>query len=120
MRIDMPQGAYLFYWAWLPSLVPRSSYGFLGRLRSSFLDVSCKGLASAVVWVTGLAMIADTVKGFETEEFPSRLIAPLLGGVILAKAGYHAVFGLTLGIYRHQYYSASACWREGSCYVLAC
>ena len=27
-----------------------------------------------------------------------RLIAPLLGGVVLAKAGYNAVFGMTLGI----------------------
>lgn len=39
-----------------------------------------------------------SLESFATEVFPSRLIAPLLGGVILAKAGYNAVFGLTLGI----------------------
>ncbi|KAL8691722.1 MAG: hypothetical protein Q9218_003115 [Villophora microphyllina] len=66
-----------------------------------------QGFAGAIVWVTGLHMVADTVDQSEVGQYigylsialmVSTFIAPLLGGIVLAKAGYNAVFQMTLAI----------------------
>ncbi|KAF1831192.1 MFS general substrate transporter [Decorospora gaudefroyi] len=63
-----------------------------------------QGASAAVVWVVGLALLADTVPqerlatatGWLTMGMSiGMLIAPLLGGVVYDKAGYNAVFGMS-------------------------
>jgi MFS family permease len=62
-----------------------------------------QGASAAVVWVVGLALLADTVPqerlatatGWLTVGVSlGMLISPLLGGVVYDKAGYNAVFGM--------------------------
>ncbi|GIZ45937.1 hypothetical protein CKM354_000908300 [Cercospora kikuchii] len=66
-----------------------------------------QGLASVVVWTTGLAVLVDTVGQEHIGEYvgyigiglnAGSLIAPFLGGIVFAKCGYHAVFGLIVSI----------------------
>lgn len=62
-----------------------------------------QGASAAVVWVVGLALLADTVPqerlataaGWLTMGMSlGMLISPLLGGIVYDKAGYNAVFGM--------------------------
>jgi len=62
-----------------------------------------QGLSAAVVWVAGLALIADSVGRDEVGQSMAwvfmgmslaMLVGPLLGGVVFAKAGYYWVFGM--------------------------
>ena len=62
-----------------------------------------QGASAAVVWVVGLALLADTVPqerlatatGWLTIGVSlGMLISPILGGVVYDKAGYNAVFGM--------------------------
>lgn len=62
-----------------------------------------QGFSAAVVWVVGLALLVDTVgpdnigtaMGHATLSISiSFLLAPLLGGIVFAKAGYYAVWGM--------------------------
>ncbi|OQO10838.1 hypothetical protein B0A48_04139 [Cryoendolithus antarcticus] len=64
-----------------------------------------QGAADAIVWVTSLAIIADTVGQEHVGEYmgyialagnAGSVIGPLLGGVVFAKLGYHAVFIMAL------------------------
>ncbi|PIA97448.1 putative MFS-type transporter [Cercospora beticola] len=66
-----------------------------------------QGLASVVVWTSGLAVMVDTVGKEHIGEYvgyigiglnAGSLIAPFLGGIVFAKCGYHAVFGLIISI----------------------
>ncbi|KAF2209649.1 hypothetical protein CERZMDRAFT_86953 [Cercospora zeae-maydis SCOH1-5] len=66
-----------------------------------------QGLASVVVWTSGLAVMVDTVGQEHIGEYvgyigiglnAGSLIAPSLGGIVFAKCGYHAVFGLITAI----------------------
>jgi MFS family permease len=66
-----------------------------------------QGLSAAIVWVVGLALIADTCgpadagrsMGYVSLAFSfGTLIAPLLGGVVYARAGYFAVYGMCFGV----------------------
>ena len=66
-----------------------------------------QGLAAAVVWTVGLALLVDTVgqedigqtMGYVSISMSlSILIAPLLGGVVYARAGYYAVYYLAFGV----------------------
>lgn len=66
-----------------------------------------QGCAAAFVWITGLAMIADAVGHRNVGQavgylsmamMIGTLVAPLVGGVVLARAGYDAVFEVTLGL----------------------
>ncbi|PPJ60473.1 hypothetical protein CBER1_03169 [Cercospora berteroae] len=66
-----------------------------------------QGLASVVVWTTGLAVLVDSVGREHIGEYvgyigiglnAGSLIAPFLGGIVFAKCGYHAVFGLIISI----------------------
>lgn len=66
-----------------------------------------QGLASVVVWTSGLAILVDTVGSNHIGEYmgyvgialnAGSLVAPSLGGIVFAKLGYHAVFGLIIGI----------------------
>ncbi|ORY15743.1 major facilitator superfamily domain-containing protein [Clohesyomyces aquaticus] len=62
-----------------------------------------QGASAAVVWVVGLALLADTVPqerlgqamGYVTAGMSlGILVAPLLGGVVFDRAGYNAVFSM--------------------------
>ena len=66
-----------------------------------------QGISAAVVWVVGLALIVDTVgpdavgvmMGYVGLSMSlAFLLAPLLGGVIFAKAGYYSVFAMAFGL----------------------
>lgn len=66
-----------------------------------------QGFSAAVVWTVGLALLADTVgrekvgqaMGYVAMAMSvAVLVAPLLGGVVYARAGYYAVFGMAFGL----------------------
>jgi len=66
-----------------------------------------QGISAAIVWTVGLALLADTVghdtigqsMGFVTMSMSvAVLVAPLLGGVVYARAGYFAVFYMAFGL----------------------
>ncbi|KAK3622327.1 hypothetical protein LTR56_018163 [Elasticomyces elasticus] len=66
-----------------------------------------QGFSAAVVWVVGLALMVDTVgpegigqvMGYIGLSMSlAILLAPLLGGVVFAAAGYYAVFAMAFGL----------------------
>jgi MFS family permease len=66
-----------------------------------------QGLSASVVWCVGLALLADTAgqndagqaMGFVSIAYTmGTLVAPLLGGVVYARAGYYAVFYMTFSV----------------------
>nr|OQO17278.1 hypothetical protein B0A51_15632 [Rachicladosporium sp. CCFEE 5018] len=66
-----------------------------------------QGMSAAVVWVVGLALLADTVGGDEIGQVMGYvglsmslaiLLSPLLAGVVFEKAGYYAVFAMCFGL----------------------
>lgn len=66
-----------------------------------------QGLSAAVIWVVGLALIVDTVGKDEVGRMMGYvsiamsvgiLISPILGGIVYARAGYHAVFAMAFGL----------------------
>ena len=66
-----------------------------------------QGISAAVVWVVGLALLVDTVGPDEVGQAMgyvslsmslAMLVAPLLGGVVFAAAGYYAVFAMSFGL----------------------
>ncbi|OCK84850.1 MFS general substrate transporter [Lepidopterella palustris CBS 459.81] len=66
-----------------------------------------QGTSAAVVWIVGLALIADTVPQSEIGQAMGFvglgmslgiLVAPLLGGVVFQRAGYNAVFAMAYAL----------------------
>ncbi|KAL8710663.1 MAG: hypothetical protein Q9225_007253 [Loekoesia sp. 1 TL-2023] len=67
----------------------------------------CQGLSAAIVYTVGLALLVDTVgrenigqwmgTALSSSSF-GLIVSPLLGGIVYAKAGYMAVFGMALGL----------------------
>ncbi|KAF2853652.1 MFS transporter-like protein [Plenodomus tracheiphilus IPT5] len=66
-----------------------------------------QGASAAVVWVVGLALLADTVPQERLATATGwlslgmslgLLLSPLLGGVVYDHAGYHAVFGMAYAL----------------------
>ncbi|MCJ1398388.1 hypothetical protein MMC11_001586 [Xylographa trunciseda] len=66
-----------------------------------------QGLSAAIVWTVGLALLVDTVGQTDIGQtmgsvFLSMslafLVAPLLGGIVYARAGYYAVFYIAFGV----------------------
>ncbi|PPJ58138.1 hypothetical protein CBER1_02566 [Cercospora berteroae] len=66
-----------------------------------------QGVSAAVVWVAGLALLVDTVGPEEIGAAMGYvglamslavLLAPLLGGVVFAEAGYYAVYAMAFGL----------------------
>ena len=66
-----------------------------------------QGFSAAIVWCVGLALLVDTVGQKEVGKVMgyvsisitlATLVAPLLGGVVYARAGYYAVFGMAFGL----------------------
>ena len=66
-----------------------------------------QGASAGVVWVVGLALLAETVGQKRVGQFMgytalsnsiAALLAPLLGGIVYEKAGYYAVFGMGFGM----------------------
>ena len=66
-----------------------------------------QGISATIPWVVGLALLVDTVgtdgigqaMGYVGLSMSlSFLVAPLLGGVVFAKAGYYAVFAMAFGL----------------------
>ncbi|MCJ1295433.1 hypothetical protein MMC34_006996 [Xylographa carneopallida] len=66
-----------------------------------------QGLSAAIVWTVGLALLVDTVGQTGVAQTMGSvflamslafLVAPLLGGVVYARAGYDAVFYIAFGV----------------------
>lgn len=66
-----------------------------------------QGIAAAIVWTVGLALLVDTVgpevigqsMGYVSISMSlAVLVAPLLGGVVYDKAGYYSVYYLAFGM----------------------
>ncbi|KAL6714093.1 hypothetical protein ACLMJK_008587 [Lecanora helva] len=66
-----------------------------------------QGIAAAIVWTVGLALLVDTVGHVKVGQAMGYvamsmsiavLVAPLLGGVVYARAGYYAVFYMAFGL----------------------
>ncbi|KAL4944185.1 hypothetical protein BDV06DRAFT_220551 [Aspergillus oleicola] len=66
-----------------------------------------QGLSCAVVWTVGMALIVDTMgkdqvgaaMGIVSMAMTvGTVFGPFVGGVVLSKVGYHAVFGLAIGM----------------------
>ncbi|EME42532.1 hypothetical protein DOTSEDRAFT_73392 [Dothistroma septosporum NZE10] len=66
-----------------------------------------QGFASTIVWMTGLAILVDVVGPARIGEYSGyiglalnlgNLTGPLLGGVVFARSGYHAVFALIISV----------------------
>lgn len=77
------------------------------NLPVSILGRVLQGFASTIVWTTGLAVLVDTVGQAHIGEYmgyvgialnAGTFIAPLLGGVLFAKSGYDAIFGLIVAV----------------------
>ena len=66
-----------------------------------------QGLSAAITYTVGLALLVDTVgrdnigqwmgTALSSSSF-GLIVSPLLGGIVYAKAGYMAVFGMALGL----------------------
>ncbi|TKA37905.1 hypothetical protein B0A54_10507 [Friedmanniomyces endolithicus] len=66
-----------------------------------------QGVGATVIWTTGLAILVDAVGEARIGELMgyvaialnlSTLTAPMLGGVVFARAGYNAVFAMACGV----------------------
>lgn len=66
-----------------------------------------QGASAAIVWVVGLAVLVDTVGPEEIGAAMGYvglsmslaiLLAPLLGGIVFANAGYYSVFAMAFGL----------------------
>lgn len=66
-----------------------------------------QGISAAIVWTVGLALLVDTVgpehvgqaMGYVAMSMSvAVLVAPLLGGVVYARAGYYSVFYMAFGM----------------------
>lgn len=67
----------------------------------------CQGLSAAITYTVGLALLVDTVgrenigqwmgTALSSSSF-GLIISPLLGGIVYAKAGYMAVFGMAMAL----------------------
>lgn len=66
-----------------------------------------QGISAAVVWIVGLALLVDTVGPEDIGQAmgyvglgmsAGTLLAPLLGGLVFARAGYYAVFAIAFGL----------------------
>ncbi|KAL2862719.1 MFS transporter [Aspergillus lucknowensis] len=66
-----------------------------------------QGLSAAVVWTVGLALIVDTVgkdqvgtaMGIVSMAMTVGTVSgPFIGGIVLSKAGYHAVFSIAIAL----------------------
>ncbi|KAH6642984.1 major facilitator superfamily domain-containing protein [Boeremia exigua] len=66
-----------------------------------------QGASAAVVWVIGLALLADTIPQENLAQAMGyvslgmslgTLVSPLLGGIVFDRVGYDAVFGMAYGL----------------------
>jgi len=66
-----------------------------------------QGFSAAIVWTTGMALLVDTVGQRDVGQAigyvglamsVAILVAPLLGGVVFASAGYYAVFAMAFAL----------------------
>jgi MFS family permease len=77
------------------------------NLATQLAGRTLQGLGSAVVWITGMAALADAVGSAHIGEATGwvgialnagSLIAPLVGGSIFERCGYHAVYALIIAV----------------------
>jgi MFS family permease len=66
-----------------------------------------QGFSTLIVWSTGLAVLVDTVGNKHIGEYMGyvniglnmgSLVAPMIGGVVFARAGYNAVYGVVVAV----------------------
>jgi MFS family permease len=77
------------------------------NLATQLAGRTLQGLGSAVVWITGMAALADAVGSAHVGEATGwvgialnagSLVAPLVGGTIFNRCGYHAVYALIVAV----------------------
>ncbi|SMQ51844.1 unnamed protein product [Zymoseptoria tritici ST99CH_3D7] len=80
---------------------------FSQHIALQILGRALQGFSSLVVWATGLAVLVDTVGCKHIGEYMGyigialnmgSLVAPMVGGVVFAQAGYNAVFGVVTAV----------------------
>lgn len=80
---------------------------FGASLHALLIGRLLQGMAAAVVWAVGYAMVPETVGQEKTGEAigwvslglnAGVLVGPALGGWVFARAGYYAVFGMSFGL----------------------
>nr|POE89758.1 putative mfs-type transporter c18.02 [Quercus suber] len=104
--ITSRESAYRYSTLTVTDLYQQSGDGTLTDQAS----VGCRGslgLATSIIWSTGLAIMVDTVGEAHIGEYMGyvgialnlgTLVAPILGGIVFSKAGYDAVFYMTFGV----------------------
>ncbi|KAL4975574.1 major facilitator superfamily domain-containing protein [Aspergillus desertorum] len=82
-------------------------FWFARTIEALVIARTFQGLSCAVVWTVGMALIVDTMgkdqvgaaMGFVSMAMTvGTVTGPFVGGVVLSKAGYHAVFGLAIAL----------------------
>ncbi|KAL3478656.1 major facilitator superfamily domain-containing protein [Aspergillus californicus] len=82
-------------------------FWFAGTVSELVIARVLQGLSAAVVWTVGMALIVDTVgkdqvgtaMGIVSMAMTvGTVFGPFVGGLVLSKAGYHAVFGTAMGL----------------------
>ncbi|KAL4903162.1 hypothetical protein BDW74DRAFT_52941 [Aspergillus multicolor] len=82
-------------------------FWFARTINALVIARAFQGLSCAVVWTVGMALIVDTMgkdqvgaaMGIVSMAMTvGTVMGPFVGGVMLSKAGYHAVFGLALAL----------------------
>ncbi|TKA69131.1 hypothetical protein B0A55_08487 [Friedmanniomyces simplex] len=103
--VTLPDG-YLSLWAC--SLLGATILLWFANSKSLLiLTRILQGVGATVIWTTGLAILVDAVGEARIGESMgyvaialnlSTLTAPMLGGVVFARAGYNAVFAMACGV----------------------
>ena len=111
------------FWGWLADRIPDRRTPFLfglfllvgatvmlavGRtIALLIIGRALQGISSAIVWISSLALLVDTVGSDRVGEFMGYvgaslslaiLLAPVLGGVVGDKGGYEPVFAMCAGL----------------------
>ncbi|KAI2817402.1 hypothetical protein CBS63078_9608 [Aspergillus niger] len=82
-------------------------FWFAETVSSLVIARSLQGLSAAVVWTVGLALVVDTVgkdqvgaaMGYVSMALTvGTVFGPFIGGIMLSRVGYHAVFVLAIGL----------------------
>ncbi|KAL3431769.1 major facilitator superfamily domain-containing protein [Aspergillus tetrazonus] len=82
-------------------------FWFARTIEALVIARTFQGLSCAVVWTVGMALIVDTMGKDQvgaamgivsTAMTVGTVMGPFIGGVVLSKAGYHAVFGLAIAL----------------------
>ncbi|KAL8969692.1 MAG: hypothetical protein Q9197_004202 [Variospora fuerteventurae] len=102
-----PNRSVAFYTGLLILLAATVLFGVAKASWVLLISRLCQGLSAAITYTVGLALLVDTVgrdnigqwmgTALSSSSF-GLIVSPLLGGIVYAKAGYMAVFGMAMGL----------------------